>query len=396
MKVAFLRTDDLTGLDRQEGGSFSHIGGFVRALRQLGHEVFFLASGAPSDIRDGSVPLHIVRYPAFFRGIPDVAELAYNFRLIPGAMAVLRQEKPDLLYQRHSAFNCSGVLLARLTGIPLILEFNGSEVWLQANWGRLYLRHLCRLCEEVAVAGADAVVAISEVVRRDLLRMGVEAARILVNPNGVDPDRFHPQVDGAAVRARYGLRDKVVVGFLATFGVWHGAMVLAEAIRLVVARDSRVHFLLMGDGNLRPAVERKVDADGVRGAVTLTGLVPHTEVPYHLAACDILVSPHVPLADGSEFFGSPTKLFEYMAMGNGIVASRLGQIAEALRHGENAWLVEPGNRTDLVEGILRLTEDQALRERLGAQARRDVVARYTWRRNAERVIDLYSKLRATR
>ncbi len=392
MKIAFLRTDDLTGLDQREGGSFSHIGGFVRALQQLGHEVFFIASGVPSDIRDGSLPLHLVRYPAFFRGIPDVSPLAYNFRLVPQALALLRRERPDFLYQRHSAFNCSGVLLARLTGIPLILEFNGSEVWVQANWGHLYLRHLCRLCEQVAVTGAVAVVAISEVVRRDLLRMGVEAEHILVNPNGVDPDRFHPQVDGAAVRSRYGLRGKVVVGFLATFGVWHGAMVLAEAIRPVVARNPRVHFLLMGDGDLRPAVERKIDADGVRGVVTLTGLVPHTEVPSHLAACDILVSPHIPLTDGSEFFGSPTKLFEYMAMGKGIVASRLGQIAEALRHGESAWLVEPGNRGELVEGILRLTADRFLRERMGARAREDVIARYTWRRNAERVVDLYHRV----
>ena len=52
---------------------------------------------------------------------------------------------------------------------------------------------------------------------------------VFVNPNGVDPDRYRPDVDGGAVRERYGLRDAVVVGFIGTFGPWHGAEVLARA-----------------------------------------------------------------------------------------------------------------------------------------------------------------------
>ena len=63
----------------------------------------------------------------------------------------------------------------------------------------------------------------------------------------------------------------------------------------------------------------------------LTGLVPQEDGPEHLAACDILASPHVPNADGTPFFGSPTKLFEYMAMGKGIVASNLGSDRRSAR-----------------------------------------------------------------
>lgn len=393
MKIAFLRTDDLTGLDlRQEGGSYSHIGGFVRALQQLGHEVFFIASGIPSNIRDGSTRFFLTEYAKFFRGIPDVSPISYNFLSIPKALSILRKEKPDFMYQRHSVFNCSGVILSRLLGVPLILEVNASEAWVQANWARLYLKGLCRLFEEVAFLGADAIVVISEVVRQDLIRLGVEEGKIIVNPNGVDPEIFRPDIDGSGVRAKHGLEEKTVVGFLGTFGVWHGVPVLAEAIRLVIEKNPGIHFLLIGDGNLRPAVEKKIEEHDVKPHVTSIGIAPHEEVPALLAACDILVSPHVPLADGSEFFGSPTKLFEYMAMGKGIVASRLGQIGEVLRHEENALLVEPGNREDLAEGILRLSKDGALRERLGTRARPDVIANYTWRQNAERVVEVAENL----
>ncbi|HKQ52365.1 MAG TPA: glycosyltransferase, partial [Pyrinomonadaceae bacterium] len=95
------------------------------------------------------------------------------------------------------------------------------------------------------------------------------------------------------------------------------------------------------------------------------------------------------LADGSEFFGSPTKLFEYMAMGKSIVASRLGQIGDVLAHEETALLVEPGDARQLSEAILRLVDAPELRERLGAAARREAVARHTWAHNARRVLDAY-------
>ena len=75
-----------------------------------------------------------------------------------------------------------------------------------------------------------------------------------------------------------------------------------------------------------------------------------------------------------------------MAMGKGIVASNLDQIGEVLKHNHNAILVEPGNVDQLVEGIFKLVEDKDLRERLGKQAREDVIRNYTWEKNAERVM----------
>ncbi len=101
---------------------------------------------------------------------------------------------------------------------------------------------------------------------------------------------------------------------------------------------------MIGAGPELGEAKRVIDAAGFTEAVIFTGLVAQEEGPSYLAACDILVSPHVPNADGTPFFGSPTKLFEYMAMGRGIVASDLDQIGEVLRHGETAWLVPPGRR----------------------------------------------------
>jgi len=243
--------------------------------------------------------------------------------------------------------------------------------------------------ERLNLEAAARIFVVADVERRNLLRAGIADEKIVVNPNGVDTEKFRPHVGGDAVRRELGIReDETLAGFVGTFGPWHGVLTLAEAITLLPG-DSRVRFLLVGAGKLREEVQRVLGAAGKEDRVIFSGHVEHESVPALLDACDMLLSPHVPLADGSEFFGSPTKLFEYMAMGKGIVASRLGQIGEVLVDQETALLTEPGNARALAEAILRLSSSGELRERLGSAARAAAIARHTWKHNAQRVLDGY-------
>jgi glycosyltransferase involved in cell wall biosynthesis len=133
--------------------------------------------------------------------------------------------------------------------------------------------------------------------------------------------------------------------------------------------------------------------------VTLTGLVPQDEAPAFVFASDVLVSPHVPNPDGSAFFGSPTKLFEYMASGKAIIASDLEQIGEVLRpalraaglpaagpqaaDGSMAVLTRPGDPGDVAAAIRFLVDRPDWREHLGRNARREALAKYTWDKHVE-------------
>ena len=200
---------------------------------------------------------------------------------------------------------------------------------------------------------------------------------------------FVPAIGGERVRAELALRDEEqLVGFVGSFGPWHGVLVLAEAIKLIPA-EMPVRFLLIGAGALQDQMKRLLKVEMETGRVIFTGAIGHAEVPALLDACDVLVSPHVPLDAGADFFGSPTKLFEYMAMGKGIVASRLGQIGEVLINEKTALLVEPGNANELGAAIMRLAESRELREALGEAARQTAVERHTWKRNAQKIVDAY-------
>jgi glycosyltransferase involved in cell wall biosynthesis len=384
----YLRTDLSFGV--RAGGSVAHIAGVVNELDRFTGPVTVLTTDDIPTLSPRANVHHVAPDEAFwnFRELPTLL-LNDRFDAVAGLTIAA---PPAFVYQRYSLNNYAGIRIARRHGVPFVLEYNGSEIWMGRQWGRT-LKHeaLSRRIEQTNLSSADLIVVVSRAMRDEIVKRGIEADSVFVNPNGVDPNRYRPDIDGAAVRARYGLQGSVVVGFIGTFGPWHGAEVLARAFVKYIAEDrvhaNRARLLMIGDGARMPDVRRILADGGALDACVFTGLVPQEEGPAYLAACDVLSSPHVPNSDGTPFFGSPTKLFEYMAMGKGIVASHLEQIGEVLEHGRTAWLVPPGDADALADGLRRLVDDPDLRAALGGAARLEVVARYTWREHTRRTIE---------
>lgn len=385
----YLRTDLIFGL--RSGGSVGHIAGVLNHLGDFMASPLFVTTDRIPTVRDDIETL-IIRPSGRFRDFVELPSLDFNETLQHELRERLVTRKLAFFYQRYGLHNFSGVQASRFFGVPLVLEFNGPEVWVARHWGRhLRYEELADRIELLNLRAADVIVVVSRAIQAGLIDRGIPCEKILVNPNGVDPNRYSPEIDGSAVRLRHGLSDKTVIGFIGTFGRWHGAEVLAEAFgRLLHDHPgfrADVRLLMIGDGDRMPAVKAKLDELKVGAACVLTGLVPQEQGPMYLAACDLLVSPHVPNPDGSPFFGSPTKLFEYMAMGKGIVASDLDQIGEVLSHDVTAWLVPPGDVGALQQGLRFLLTDAARRQRLGDAARREVVAKYSWREHTRRITE---------
>jgi glycosyltransferase involved in cell wall biosynthesis len=306
-----------------------------------------------------------------------------------GAVPLIVRDPPDFIYQRYARFGWAGVVASLRTGRPLFLEYNGSEVWVGRHWDHVGMLDLLERYERLNLKAAARIFVVSNVERRNLQSAGVAPEKIVVNPNGVDPEVFRPGIGGDRVRDQLGVHgETTLVGFVGSFGPWHGVLALAEAIKSIPSTTPLL-FVLVGTGSLHGEVKQLLAAEEEQGRVIFTGAINHNEVPVLLDACDVLVSPHIPLADGSDFFGSPTKIFEYMAMGKGIVASRLGQIGEVLTDGVSALLVEPGDVDELSAALVRLAESPALRQHLGAAARQAAIERHTWKRNAQNVLDTY-------
>jgi glycosyltransferase involved in cell wall biosynthesis len=301
----------------------------------------------------------------------------------------------DLCHEHNGLFCVGAALACRRLGIPYILTFSADPLYERALGGRP-LRGLHRL-----VAGwearftyrlADKIICVSEPARRHLAKTWqVDLDKIVVMPNGVDLLRFRPDYDPQPVRAELALSDGPVVGFVGGFQHWHGLDRLVESFAAVLAEYPHAMLLLVGDGRARPAVESKIAELGLESSVIITGLVSQERVPEMLAVIDVAVIPYPKLP--RELWFSPLKLYEYMAAGKAIVASRSGQIAEVIEDGHNGLLVEAGNVADLTRATLRLLGNPAERARLGRNAHRQASEQHSWATYIERLEQIYLSVR---
>lgn len=174
-----------------------------------------------------------------------------------------------------------------------------------------------------------------------------------------------------------------MVGFSGLFYPWHGVRFLAEAFVLARAERPQLRLLLVGDGEDAPLARAILERGGALDDVIMTGLVGRDEVPRLLAATDALATPHV---RNDNFIGSPIKVWEYMASGKPILATAVAQIQEVLEDERTALIVAPDDPHALAEALVRLCDDRALGERLGAAAQLEARERHSWDARLEQTL----------
>ncbi len=209
--------------------------------------------------------------------------------------------------------------------------------------------------------------------------LGVDAARVHVLENGIDPSRFHP---GEGVRTT----DAPVLGFVGGLRPWHGVELLPAILAEVRQRHPDARLVVAGDGPVRSDIERAADAAGVSDAIDFLGAVDHDDVPDIIRGFDIALAPYPDLPH--DFYFSPLKLYEYLGCGVPVVASAVGQIDLVLTDGVDARLAPPGDVHRLATACVDLLDDASAAARIGSAGAALVHSRFTWDRNVASVIDL--------
>ena len=419
-KILYLKTNLWLGV--RAGGAIAHTCGVIGGFLKRNYEVHFMSAEAPVALPcNEALRIRKVAPPKTYVAPRELNNYSHNKKIIR-AMRAHNSGDCDIIYHRLSLGNYAAVILSRLRRIPLILEYNGSEIWLANNWGTpLILSKLAEKSEQICLRNAHLLVTVSDELRDDLIAKGVEPERIVTAQNGVNTDVFDSgrftQKQIRALRKHYGISlDSIVITFVGTFGSWHGAEKFAQTVHQMTTTDlsllveKKVIFMFIGDGVKRSQVEELTAAPEARRHVVITGLIDQGETPLYLAASDVLISPHVRNPDGSSFFGSPTKLFEYLASGRPVIGSDLNQISKVLDgcphidelqsdkgarvNGACGVLVEPGNVTALVMAIKFLLENPEWREEAGRNARLRALKNHTWDQHVSAIFDGLQRVRA--
>jgi glycosyltransferase involved in cell wall biosynthesis len=294
-------------------------------------------------------------------------------------------------------------LVAWLPGAQVLHVHRGKEHWLAALANRMsYLRrplvrtrHIVQPVRPHALnrwlygRATDQVVTVTEAIRRQLVAggLGVEN-RVVTMPGGVDVDRFRPDPEPPrdhGIRATLGLpRDVPIIGLVSGFRVMKGHQTVVEAAARLAAGGRRFHLLLIGQGPFAPKVRAQVEAAGLGDRISILGFVD--DLPAAMAALD------VGLYSALESDGMSRVLFEYLAAGVPVVASRVGVVPEILEDGRTARLVPAGEPEPLADAIAQLLDDPDRRRAIGAAGAALVRARYSGARLAEQLTALYLSL----
>ena len=396
----YLRTDYWAPI--LSGGSYGHTVYQGKALAATTRDfLFILANRFPLLDQLGHEQLTV--RPNIASG-SELAILDANDYYEVALRPLFEYLKPAFIYERACLGNFVGALLSRELNIPYFVEYNGSEISMKRSFDSSpyqYEEQFIQI-ERFTFAQATAISVVSQVVKDGLVERGVPAEKILVNWNAVDLEAYKRPDDmtRAALRAELGFReDHHVVCFTGTFGGWHGIDVLAPAMAEICRRNPKIRFLLIGDGHFKKVVHEVVAKHKLHEKVSDVGRVEQAEGARLMGAADTFVAPHSSHMVDSKFFGSPTKLFEYMGFGAGIIASDLEQMGEvvspalridasrpakALVTNERGILCTPGDLNSFVEAVCWLADNPEIGKALGENALSAARDHYTWDRHVDK------------
>jgi glycosyltransferase involved in cell wall biosynthesis len=287
----------------------------------------------------------------------------------------------DLVYERYSLWSVAGMQYARVSGVPGLLEVNAPLIEEQAAYRGLVDRASAEQVAERVFADAESIIAVSTGVRTYLHRYPAARGRVHLVANGVNPARFPP----GATPSHPGSTESFTVGFVGSLKPWHGLAILVDAFARLHASCPSTRLLVVGDGPQRKSLEADLSARQLSGAAEIVGAVAPSAVAGLLASMDVAVAPY---PQQEHFYFSPLKVYEYMAAGIPVVASRIGDLPDLIQDGRNGLLCRPGDAVELAAALVRLQQDAELRVRLGLAGRQSVLQHHTWDAIARRILNM--------
>ena len=362
MHIAYVCLDPGIPVFGTKGASV-HIQEVVREYRRRGHDVTVYATRRGSDVPDNLAELRIVDVPITTR---DEEERERAQQAASASVSdMVRAGGYDLVYERYSLFS---TVIAEC-GVPGILEVNAPLIDEQRTHRVLVDEQAADAALQEQVQAALATICVSDPVR-DWVIARTEGTRVFTVPNGVNVHRITPQPESPGAP---------VVTFVGTLKPWHGVDVLLRA-RAQAHKDWKLRII--GDGPMRAELDDLARSLGID--VDFRGAVAPDVIPQHMAGTAIGVAPYPAMDTDSDQYFSPLKVYEYMAAGLPVVASRVGQLPEIM--GESAYLVPPSDPEALAEALDALVANPVERARVGSDNRRQAEREHSWTGTVDHIL----------
>jgi glycosyltransferase involved in cell wall biosynthesis len=315
------------------------------------------------------IPLVHLRDLPLPRRVPlPVRLLLENLTRLMAVALLIRTLRPSIVVGNWITRD-SGLYCALVGYHPFLAVAWGSDILVEARrW--LILRMFARFTLKVA----DGVIVDSEVQRQAILSMGCRSSKIYCFPWGIDLNLFRPERTKGLREELGWLHDKIVVSTRRHLPIY-GIEYLIRAMPLVLARMNDVKLLVIGEGPLLEYHKSLAKRLGIENQVKFLGNVENHKLPAILNAGDVYVSTS--FSDGSS-----ASLMEAMACGLPVVVTKIAANEEWVVHGENGFLVKPGDSVTLADYVIKVLQDERLRLLMGEANLKVAKKRADWEVNS--------------
>ena len=374
-----LRIEDPTGYG-------THMREMIAAFEALGHEVHFLIAGnrvVQTKEAQGSItPTSLVKKVLKSMIPPLVWETIKDLQLIQVDRAnerhlnrLVGELRPDVIYERSHYGMISGVQVANNHGIQHILEVNSPNVEERKKLsGHSLLTRRAKHKDRWTFSNADHVLTVSAHLAKHLDIHNL-AKKWSVTPNAI---RLGQQEESTLDVSRLSLsidESAVLLGFVGSIFPWHGVDMIVDAVANFHKQGRNVEAMIVGDGEIRGALEGAAETHDVRHKIHFVGSIPHCDTFAYTALCNILIMPQ------SNAYGSPVKIFEYALARKPCIVPNTSPVTEVFEHAVDGWVVD-SSLNSIVSAIESIIDSPEKAEKCANNWHNKVISKHTWKANA--------------
>jgi len=315
----------------------------------------------------------------------------WNYFLIPflflfemiAVVRLIKKENIDLLYANFILpQGMVGVLLKKLIKVPVVINVLGGDIGIKNPVLRYFVKY--------SLKRADHVVALTTAIKAEIEKLNIGDIDITVIPLGVYSDLFNPDYRDETIRQKYVSNNDPLLLFVGRLVEKKGVTYLIQSFVDVLKKHARAKLLIIGNGLLADELKRMAAELNLTDSVYFEGDIDNKKLPKYYASADIFVGPSV-IPKSGDLEGQGVVFLEAIASGCCTIGTNIGGIPMSVVHEKTGLLVEQKNARQISEAVIRILEDDQLRERLQKQGRDYVVQNFDWQVIARRYEDLFGR-----
>jgi glycosyltransferase involved in cell wall biosynthesis len=376
----------------EHSGPGTHVREVIKALRNQGHEVAVFASGgdqieSTTSIGGSRAKSSLRKWiPRFiWESLKELQLLRHNRRMVSTLQEIIRREQPDVVYERAYYLQTACSKVCHHLHIKHIIEINAPyPEEKKAMQGSGCFHFLSQQSERVQVELASKVVVVSSALKKYLLnRIDVAPGKIEVIPNAVRSD-FGENRNTSDVKFKWGIQESdFVIGFVGSIFPYHG---VDRLIKSFASLQNHSHWpmlklLIVGNGEVLPALKEMAIELGVQSKVVFTDKVPHQDVASYIDCMQVTVMPH------SNWYGSPVKVFEYAALNKIVIAPDNVPVRDVMKNGEDGLLISEAQK-DLELALIRVLDNREEADAMAMHFHTKVMSTCTWESVGQKILRL--------